>query len=115
MISAVFMSICLLGVINLGDSTVIMHLNTPVDGVTNPVRELRMLDSEAGTEPASFPCGNENACGWKIYNRFTREDLYFTPSLCYCPVDKDCTYFADDLQKAAYEYRCTPVTTSTVA
>lgn len=53
------------------------------------------------------------ACGWAVYNPFTRIVDYFMKNTCECP-DKSykCVRVGDDLSASAYVYRCRQNTTA---
>ncbi|GIY11204.1 hypothetical protein CDAR_52851 [Caerostris darwini] len=52
-----------------------------------------------------YTCGVHNPCGWSVYSS-ERAELYFKVSPCDCPTDMVCRRFRDDINIAAYEYRC---------
>lgn len=52
------------------------------------------------------------ACGWGVYDSYTRNILYYMRNTCECP-DKSykCMRVGDDLSASAYVYRCRQNTT----
>ncbi|XP_011629579.1 uncharacterized protein LOC105422057 [Pogonomyrmex barbatus] len=51
------------------------------------------------------------ACGWAVYNPYTRNVEYFMKNTCECPEDYKCVRVGDDLSASAYVYRCRQNTT----
>ncbi|GIY11202.1 hypothetical protein CDAR_52841 [Caerostris darwini] len=52
-----------------------------------------------------FTCGVHNPCGWSVYSS-ERTELYFTVSPCDCRTGMVCRRYRDNINIAAYEYRC---------
>ncbi|GIX82609.1 hypothetical protein CEXT_363041 [Caerostris extrusa] len=68
---------------------------------TGPHHESRI----AVEDNTRFICGVHNPCGWSVYSS-ERTELYFKVSPCDCPTDMVCRRYRDDINIAAYEYRC---------
>ncbi|GFY51324.1 uncharacterized protein TNIN_41481 [Trichonephila inaurata madagascariensis] len=82
--------------------------------------ELRTADGvvqqgEAHTEMPRFECGTYNPCAWQPY-KWEGDTLVageYHPSVCYCPLDKKCTYHRDNINLRMFVFLCYPLTPTT--
>lgn len=69
-------------------------------------------DSDEENEKIVKICHNA-ACGWAVYNPYTRNVEYFMKNTCECPDESyKCVRVGDDLSASAYVYRCRQNTTA---
>ncbi|XP_011880635.1 PREDICTED: uncharacterized protein LOC105569081 [Vollenhovia emeryi] len=58
-------------------------------------------------------CNATQACGWSVYDRFTRDILYNMRNTCRCSDDGyKCVRYNELLSSSAYMYRCKQNTTA---
>jgi len=68
---------------------------------TNPTSE-----NPATQAQRNETCYSDGICGWEVYQRYTRETLYYVPATCKCPCELACVRAEDDVLAFYWIYRC---------
>jgi len=82
--------------------TYVIVFDAPVHSAVPHKRSIAQRETANDLET----CRSDGICGWEVYDRYSRDPLYYVASLCRCSTEETCIRTGDDVSSFSYVYRC---------